>query len=313
MTLDSIRLSIRLQRFEVIGMGAATLAAIAGTMLFVGRIDALHIPAGCFPSAGSGLPDSTCEALLQPFYHLVEDSRVVLYGLVGLPFLAAVLLGVPIVGRELERGTTRLAWSLAPSRRSWFGARMLPLLAVVVLLAALLGFGAERLFAARSPDVDMAASFYDYGFRGPLLAARAIALFAFAVAAGTLLGRALPALLVAVVAFAAVLLGVQAAHEAILGREAIYRSEGDYRPGDRNLIGALRLADGTIVRWDQVSPEYRDDGSVVVDGKPAEMLQAVIPGERYPEVSNREAAVFGVIAIVVLGATLVVVERRRPG
>jgi hypothetical protein len=30
-------------------------------------------------------------------------------------------------------------------------------------------------------------------------------------------------------------------------------------------------------------------------------------------VSNREAAAFGLIAIVLLGATLVGVERRRPG
>jgi hypothetical protein len=39
----------------------------------------------------------------------------------------------------------------------------------------------------------------------------------------------------------------------------------------------------------------------------------VIPGERYGQVSIREIATFVLIAIVVLGATILVVERRRPG
>ena len=38
-------------------------------------------------------------------------------------YVIGAFLGVPIVGRELERGTTRLAWSLAPSRWRWFAAR----------------------------------------------------------------------------------------------------------------------------------------------------------------------------------------------
>jgi hypothetical protein len=313
MSLEAIRLSIRLQRFEVFAIAAAALAAIAGTMWFVWRFDAIAVPVACFPSDEAEVFDPSCETLLRPFYQLVEDSRVALLGLAGLPFLGAAILGVPIVGRELERGTTRLAWSLAPSRRHWFGSRLLPILAVVAVVAVSLALGAERLFAARSPDMDMGASFDDYGFRGPLLAARAIALFAVAVTAGALLGRALPALLVGLAAFLAILVGVQAAHDAILEREVVYRPMEEYRPGDRNMIGALRLRDGSIVRWDQVDPVYLDDGRVLVDGELADMIQAIIPGERYAEVAGREAAAFGLIAIVLLGATAVIVDRRRPG
>ena len=48
--------------------------------------------------------------------------------LIFLSFAAGLFLGVPVVARELERGTARLAWSLAPSRMRWYLARLLPLL-----------------------------------------------------------------------------------------------------------------------------------------------------------------------------------------
>ena len=41
-------------------------------------------------------------------------------------YVIGAFLGVPIVGRELERGTTRLAWSLAPSRWRWFAGSRAP-------------------------------------------------------------------------------------------------------------------------------------------------------------------------------------------
>ena len=313
MTASAIRLSLRLQRFEAFGIVAASVVAIAGALFFAARLDALHVPLSCFPGASGAEPTSECQSLLQRFYEITEDGRFVLFGLAGLPFLAGVVLGVPIVARELERGTTRLSWSLSPSRRAWFAARTLPVLAIVFLAAIGLALGAERLFAARSPDVDMSASFYDYGFRGPLLAARAIALFGVAVLIGTILGRALPALLLSVVAFAAVLSGVQVAHDAILEREAVYRPGDLVRPADRGLFSAFRLADGSVVRADWVGVEYHDDGSVWIGGQPVEWLQAVIPGERYGEVAGREAAAFGLIAVLGLGAALAVVDRRRPG
>ena len=69
--------------------------------------------------------------------------------LIFLSFAAGLFLGVPIVARELERGTARLAWSLAPSRMRWFLARMLPILVVLALVTFL---GGHRRRSVRRGD-----------------------------------------------------------------------------------------------------------------------------------------------------------------
>ena len=45
-------------------------------------------------------------------------------------YAIGLFLGVPVIARELERGTVRLAWWLTPSRWRWYLARLLPILVV---------------------------------------------------------------------------------------------------------------------------------------------------------------------------------------
>ena len=71
--------------------------------------------------------------------------------LIFVSFAAGLFLGVPIVARELERGTARLAWSLTPSRMRWYLARMLPVLVVLALVTFLAGVAADRFVAATTP------------------------------------------------------------------------------------------------------------------------------------------------------------------
>ena len=52
------------------------------------------------------------------------------------PVVAGLLAGGPIVARELESGTARLAWSLGPSRLRWFVQRAVPILASVLVAGA---------------------------------------------------------------------------------------------------------------------------------------------------------------------------------
>ena len=61
-----------------------------------------------------------CEAATQAFYD--AQSRIgslLLAPLILVTTAIGLFLGVPIIGRELERGTVRLAWSLSPTR--WRG------------------------------------------------------------------------------------------------------------------------------------------------------------------------------------------------
>ena len=65
-----------------------------------------------------------------------SDARtigaLVISPLLLVTYAIGLFLGVPVIARELERGTVRLAWWLTPSRWRWYLARLLPILGVVV-------------------------------------------------------------------------------------------------------------------------------------------------------------------------------------
>ena len=64
------------------------------------------------------------------------------------PGVLGIILGVPIVARELEMRTTALAWSLTPSRSRWLLARFLPMLLVGVVGLGITGWLGTVLFDA---------------------------------------------------------------------------------------------------------------------------------------------------------------------
>ena len=110
----------------------------------------------------------------------------------------AAWAGAALVGRELETGTARLAWTQSVTPARWltakFTAAAVPLVAGTTLLALLFAW-------VWTTDQDVLVTNWSYDRvlvpAGPL----AVALVLFALAAGTLaavaLGRALPALAVA--------------------------------------------------------------------------------------------------------------------
>jgi hypothetical protein len=119
-------------------------------------------------------------------------------------------------------------------------------------------------------------------------------------------------LLVAVVLYVGVLIGVQTVHEQVLRGEAIYRPGDDYHPGDRLIGAVVRLADGSLIPPESADLEFNEDGTVTVGGQTGEWVQLVIPGERYAEVSGREALGLGGVTVVAIGGAGIAVNRRRP-
>ena len=132
MTRFDLRLAFRLQRFEIVGfallIGLLSIAAV----VTAGMLDATGYGAHCWN--GTQTPD--CEAMGRAFFGIQQTQEPMVQSvLVMLPFLFAGLVGAPLVARELERGTSRLAWSLAPSRLEWFAVRVLPIAVLVFALA----------------------------------------------------------------------------------------------------------------------------------------------------------------------------------
>lgn len=330
MSLDWARLTFRLSRFELLAFGGVIAIFATTTVVSAGWIDSLRPSADClgiFTGAVVGpadAPPPDCQAAMNAW----QNAQ---YGIAGLSsglllfvtFAAGLFLGVPIVARELERGTSRLAWSMAPSRMRWFLARMVPILIVLAVLTFAAGVAADRFGAATRPTEDMANSFSMFGSRGLLVASRGVFIFALAVVVGAVVGRALPAvILTAVIAYIGLAGGSQV-HQEILKAEAIavpvdgenlnggygYGGNGS---GDWMFDQKFVLPDGTMVGWEYFNNS--GPGAFDENGNPNfPMVSILVPGERYRFVETREALVLAGGSLVALLMAGFVVSRRRPG
>ena len=139
-------------------------------------------------------PPLGCELTLNAWYAAQNGVAGLSVGLlIFLSFAAGLFLGVPVVARELERGTARLAWSLAPSRMRWYLARLLPLLVLLAIVTFLAGIAADR-FVAATTDGDRPGELV-HGVRLPGSAdrqPRGLRLRRRASPSGAIVARALP-------------------------------------------------------------------------------------------------------------------------
>ena len=250
-------------------------------------------------------------------YYDIQSSQVapVQSILMILPFLLGALVGAPLVARELERGTIRVAWSLAPSRLHWFAVRVVPAVIIVFGLSFLAGVPLDRLMASMEPGTGIAASFAGYGSRGVVLAARATFVFAIGVMVGAMLGRALPALIVTAVVAYVGLAGGMSVHGRILASEAVQVDDatGSGVPGAMYFDQRIRMPDGRVVTWDELSVLVPPVEGADWPRAGYPFVSLVVPGERYRQVELREVGSLVGGSLVALGIGALAVRRRRPG
>ena len=307
---DSIRLTFKMHRFELVALTAFAAFLVVGAFWVAGQLDAV----GYGPCAmDRGPVPANCESLGYRWYRIQESQASPIFGfLTILPFVTGVFLGGPLIAREIERGTTRLAWSLGSSRLRWYISRMLPIILAVLAVAFAAGVAADRLTAAVSPNVDIANAFDSFGQRGVLVAITALVMAAGAIGLGAVTGRVLPTVILALVLGTLGITGVTKLHDEFTAGEAIL-VEGEYvGRGDRYVDQFFRLPDGRLVDWNGLA-EF-DPKAMTGESAPSyPIVSLVIPGSRYREVETRQAVLLGGIALVMLAGTAVVVQRRRPG
>ncbi len=248
MTLRRLGLTIRLHRFEVFASLVAFGVLSFGAFIGAARIAELMPPATCLTdNAPPG-----CDRALSLFYGAQGTYSTFIAGpLLAASYIVGLFVGVPVVARELERGTTRLAWSLGPSRWRWYVAKVVPLLVMIAALTFLAGVALDRFYAVTNPLADPSRSFDSFGTRGGLVASRAVFIFAVAVAVGAISGRAWPSLIVATLVVALGLAGGERVHQDVLLRsEAIYVEGLSPTPGDLFVAQAFLLPDGRYVGWE---------------------------------------------------------------
>jgi hypothetical protein len=310
MRVAAIGLSLRLARFELLAFGGLILALVLASVIAAAGIESIRPPAACFAGRFGEEPSARCGDLLNAWYTAQQGTTDLLTSLLVVVSLATGLfLGVPIVARELERGTSRLAWSLTPSRLGWYATRVGPVLVAVLALTYLAGVTLDALTGLTEPELDPARAFVAFGFRGVLIAARALFIFAIGVAAGAILGRALPALIVTAVVAAVGLSGGEAVHQRILRGEAVALASSEAGPGDLYVDQKFRLPDGSLVDYGDFGGEDPFDA----EGNPRyPIVDLVVPGDRYRVVETREALVLAGGSLVALLLAAAAVTRRRP-
>jgi hypothetical protein len=318
--MTNARLTIKGERFEIV---AAVLVAIGLTIACVivaVRLRAVGVPLGCFSSAlhDDAGPTAACSAIFGRFAEIDQREAAVVFAiLLVTPILAGILVGIPVVSRELERGTVWLPWTLDGSRRAWLLPRLVVLGGIVVLTQIPLALATDQLEAARVPLVNPTTSFADEGVRGAVVVARALAGFALGVATGLLIGRQLPALIVALGLAAVLLIGLTLATDAWSRGVAVVQPAGTAEVGDRPLATRLRDHNGTLYTFAEVDrlqppnpslpPGTVDDAWVSAH---FEEVLLVVPRALYPVAVALQSTALVAASIAVLVASLAAIERR---
>ena len=114
MILTATRLTYRINRFEIRAVLLAAALSVAVSALVVSWINSSGY-AKCINVYDT--PSLACLELMDVGRWATRIASMSVNLVPVFPFLAGLLLGTPVIARELDRGTARLAWSLGPSRR----------------------------------------------------------------------------------------------------------------------------------------------------------------------------------------------------
>ena len=150
----------------------------------------------------------SCGDLQRKFLGYYPALRLLGPLLLFVPALIGAFWGAPLIARELEAGTQRLAWVQSVTRTRWLGIKLAVIGAVGVGLTALLSLAItwwsgpfDRLNGRMSPEA--------FAQRGLVPLAYAAFAFALGAAVGAVIHRTLPAMAAALGGFVLVRIGVQ--------------------------------------------------------------------------------------------------------
>jgi ABC-2 family transporter protein len=225
-------------------------------------------------------------------------------GLVLVPVLLGMFIGAPLVAREIDRGTHRLAWSQSVSRARWLlfasaGVLLLGASAVAVLAVSVnWAFETYLGLAGTSPF-----QYWLFDVLGIVPVAYTVFAIALGIAAGSLLPRTLPAMLVVLVAFAVVRISI----------DAVARPR--YMPPLTAVqtIGAGHVSPAPTGAFVVNTVLHDLRGRPCVNGAPCEVGSLVVtyqPADRYWRFQEIEFAIYLGLSLPLLGLTAYWVRRR---
>lgn len=189
----------------LLGLGVIASAALAALITGLPMQSAYHhhVLSTCLPPSSR----SGCDIIIRHFESQYGGIVRIARYLVVLPALVGLFVGAPLLARELEHGTHRLAWTQSVTRRRWLLTKVLLLsLATAVGAAALSGLAMWWRHPIDAVQGHMSPSAFE--IEGLVVPAYAVFALAVGVLAGALLRRTIPAMSAAVGAFIAVRLAI---------------------------------------------------------------------------------------------------------
>lgn len=322
--LTFARLTLKVQQFETLVAGAGALAMAVAALVVVTRLREVGVSEACLETwMAGGLDDLTCSASIQRWATINEgEAGKVMAAMAVLPAAFGLLVGVPLVGRELETGAAAMGWALSGSRQKWLAMRFVPAALLTIAIVGIPAVTASVLATERTGYGVWSSTFADASLFGLPVIARAVLALSIGLLAGAVLARTLPALIVGTVVVAGIAFLVSV-------------TQADYVPLPRSIPGMSAEQGPALERIIEDNPDILlrlvgDDGQLLT---PDEALALVPPGtpDRWAWVSERYqlvplgvsprmtggwqlresgALLFG--AVVAIAAASAVVERRRP-
>lgn len=315
--LNWARLSFRLQRLEILLLTAVVLVASGLMAWFAFQLDGL---AAAYPDCDFLEAAVSCQAAGQSFESVFGAGELIMGSITLISAGIGLFLGVPLVAREVEQGTAQLAWTVGRSRVRWLIGRVAFATLVGVVLLGLLAVMTDVLAAAMRPEIDTSQAFWFYGGRGPLVVGRGMLGLGVGVLIGALLGKQLPALLLALLAVGGLYLASEIAFGSWHETEAVVAPANEFLGEPLGISSGIELPSGERVGYG--GAEFQDENGVLYSSQEdmqarrnpivGREYQLIIRGERYTEIVAREAAVLAGAGALLIGAAAVVTQRRRP-
>ena len=127
-----MRLALRQHRLHV-GSGFAAIAVLAAVLIWTGHEMTAYMHttglSACLATTGH------CDGMSQLFRNRYGGLLQNIAYLNFLPMFAGVFWGAPLVAREIEQGTYRLAWTQSITRRRWLTTNLTVYTAAAIVLA----------------------------------------------------------------------------------------------------------------------------------------------------------------------------------
>ncbi len=329
-------------------MAAVLFAAVAIGLLIVGTVARSRARALGLPACLSGGKD--CSDSLETLHRSFHTIPPFTGALIALPILAGMFWTAPLVSREYEAGTHRLAWTQSVSPLRWITTKVVLIFGCIG--AATLGLSLLAVWALKPLMPAFGGRFNStwYDIQGIVPVACMLFALSLGLAASALIRRTLPAMAVTLFVYAAARIPIHwfRAHFwppatrttdvplTDLLQNAIGSPADDFGgrvgPGDWFLTGSVTDPSGHPIRATQNNidilrkfcsdlPSQRTDTGTL---RPSAACQAKLEGLSLHEkityqpashfwlVQTVESALFLLVAGLLVAAAIFAVTRRRP-